>query len=302
MPSSYFPTLRRTCLPRIYSASHGYCSMHRVSSSTLLPVNSVADLVGGTQLARLNRIPQSLEVKATVFAKLEYCSPGGSVKDRIAKRMIEQAEHNSDIKPGDTLIEASKRVPAALCARVVRTSAGVPIDSPGSIISVAKRLQEQIPRAYILDQYNNPNTPAAYEFGTAGKIWRQTDGRVDVVITRAGTGGTVTRISRGLKRRSGGEPESLNNVKVEYKVEGIGYDFVPSVLDKNAADDWIKTGDHESFEFARRLVREEGFVLTSLRPDLVDEGKTVVIVLPDGLRNYLTKFADDDSMAQHVRD
>lgn len=98
-----------------------------------------------------------------------------------------------------------ERVPAALCARVVRTSAGVPIDSPGSIISVAKRLQEQIPRAYILDQYNNPNTPAAYEFGTAGKIWRQTDGRVDVVITRAGTGGTVTRISRGLKRRSGGE-------------------------------------------------------------------------------------------------
>jgi cystathionine beta-synthase len=153
----------------------------------------------------------------------------------------------------------------ALGAQVVRTPAGVPIDSPDSIISVARRLQKEIPHSYILDQYTNPENPAAHEFGTAEELWYQTDGKVDVVISGAGTGGTVTGTSRGLKKHSPdtlvvgvdpvgsvlAQPDSLNQLRQEYKVEGIGYDFVPQVLDQTEPDIWIKTSDPDSFHFAR---------------------------------------------------
>ncbi|OJJ87927.1 uncharacterized protein ASPGLDRAFT_43003 [Aspergillus glaucus CBS 516.65] len=219
-----------------------------------------------------------------------------------------------------------EQILCALSAKVVRTPAGVPIDSPDSIISVANRLQREIPNSHILNQYTNPGNAAAHEFGTAEEIWYQTEGNVDVVISGAGTGGTVTGISKGLKKRNPGifvvgvdpmgsvlaQPDFLNEVKQEYKVEGIGYDFVPGVLDQTGPDLWIKTTDHDSFQFARRLIREEGLLcggsagatiaaLTQLvkeRPDLNVEGKLIVIILADGVRNYLTKFASDDWMKE----
>jgi cystathionine beta-synthase len=163
---------------------------------------------------------------------------------------------------------------ACFGACIVRTPAGVPIESPHSIISVAKRLQKEIPNSHILDQYGNPNNPLAHELGTAEEIWAQTQGKVDVVIAGPGTGGTITGMARGLRKRNPGVfvigadpvgsvlavPEGLNEVKGEYKVEGIGYDFVPEVCDQSTADLWVKTTDKDSFLYSRRLIREEGLL------------------------------------------
>ncbi|KAF2676853.1 cystathionine beta-synthase [Lentithecium fluviatile CBS 122367] len=291
-------------------------------------------------------------------AKLEYFNAGGSVKDRIAKRMVEQAERDGIIRSGDTLIEASsgntgiaialmaavkrykciiilsekmsmekEQILCMLGTRVVRTPAGVPIESPDSIISVAKCLQKEIPNSYVLDRYGNPENLAAHEFGTAEETLYQTSNKVDVVVAGAGAGGTITGLSRGLKKYDPNiilvgvdplgsvlaVPETLNQSKAEYKVEGIDYDFVPGVLGQNSADFWIKTTDKDAFNYARQLVREEGMLvggssgsaiaglvrLLALRPELNTEGKTIVLIFPDSLRNYLTKFADDEWMKTH---
>jgi cystathionine beta-synthase len=232
------------------------------------------------------------------------------------------------VKSNKCIITLSKKmsqekasIVACLGARIVRTPAGVPIESPHSIISVAKRLQKEIPNSHILDQYGNPNNPLAHELGTAEEIWAQTQGKVDVVIAGPGTGGRITGMARGLRKRNPGVfvigadpvgsvlavPEGLNEVKGEYKVEGIGYDFVPEVCDQSAADLWVKTTDKDSFLYSRQLIREErllcggssGATVAALvqsvkeRPEINVEGKTVVLILPDGVRNYLTKFADD---------
>ncbi|KAJ5244708.1 hypothetical protein N7489_004804 [Penicillium chrysogenum] len=323
-----------------------------------LKKDSVADCIGATPLVRLNRLPVAIGIKAQVYAKLEYFNAGGSVEDRIAKRMVEKAERDGTIKPVDTLIGASsgntgiaialmaairgyrciitlsqkmslekEQILKALGAKVIRTPAGVPIDSPDSIISVAQRLQKKIPNSFILDQYTNPDNPAAHEFGTAEELWYPTEGQIDVLISGAGTGGTITGTTRGLKERSKdilcvavdpigsilAQPDELNNLKAEYKVEGIGYDFVPEVLDQAEPDLWIKTSDRDSFRYARRLVQEEGLLcggssgatiaalvqVVEARPELNAEDKLVVVILPDSLRNYLTEFASDDWMAEH---
>lgn len=212
----------------------------------------------------------------------------------------------------------------ALGTKVVRTPAGVPIESPNSIIGVARRLKGEIPNSWILDQYNNPANPRAHEYGTAEEIWHQTEGKVDILVAGAGTGGTLTGLARGLKTKDRNvcvvgvdpigsvlaQPAELNEQQSEYRVEGIGYDFVPGVLDQTAPDAWIKTSDKDAFHFARRLVREEGIfcggssgaafagLLQYLRmhPEENVEDRMIVLIFPDSLRNYLTKFADDSWM------
>ncbi|GKZ22421.1 hypothetical protein AbraIFM66951_002919 [Aspergillus brasiliensis] len=320
--------------------------------------NSVAEHIGSTPLVRLNRLPTSLNIKAKICAKLEYFNAGGSVKDRIAKRMVEQAEQDGLIKPGDTLIEASsgntgiaialmasvkgykciivlsekmslekEQVLHALGARVVRTPAGVPIESEDSILSVARRLNKEIPSSLILDQYNNPENPRAHEYGTAEEVWYQTQGEVDIVVAGAGTGGTITGLARGLKKEGRNvrivgvdpvgsilaHPAELNEQKGEYKVEGIGYDFVPGVLDQMAPDTWVKTTDADAFYFARRLVREEGILCGGssgaafagllgylrMHPEDNVEERTIVLIFPDSLRNYLTTFGDEAWMERN---
>ncbi|KAF3315869.1 hypothetical protein TWF173_003066 [Orbilia oligospora] len=162
----------------------------------------------------------------------------------------------------------------SLGATIVRTPAGVPIGSPESIISVAKRLQKGTPNSHILDQYRNQNNPEAHELGTGPEIWAQCEGKVDAVIVGAGTRGTITGIGRCLKRLNENvyivgvdpvgsilaQPEELNEIKREYKIEGIGYNFVPTVLDRSIADIWLKTSDADSFNYARKLIKEEGLL------------------------------------------
>ncbi|KAK0368181.1 cystathionine beta-synthase [Colletotrichum limetticola] len=320
--------------------------------------NSVIHHIGNTPLVRLKHLPQTEGIRAEILAKLEYQNAGGSVKDRVAKAMMEKAEDQGTIKPEDALIEATSGntgialaliaavkgykciitisekmseekvlILKALGATIVRTPAGAPIDSPHSIISVALKLKSETLNSHILNQYGNPNNPLAHEIGTAQELWAQCDSKLDIVIAGAGTGGTVTGLSRGLRKLKGdilmvgadpigsvlAQPDDSNSAKAEYKVEGIGYDFVPDVLDQFAADVWVKTGDEESFEYARRLIREEGLLcggssgaavaalikLMQQRPEMNRSDVRVVLILPDGIRNYLTKFVDDAWMARN---
>lgn len=319
-------------------------------------VLSATELIGNTPLVRLNKVPQSFGVEAAVYAKVELFNAGGSVKDRIALRMIEEAEQSGRIKPGDTLIEPTSgntgiglalvaaikgyktiitlpekmsaekvSVLKALGATIIRTPTQAAWDSPESHIGVARRLQREIPNSHILDQYTNPDNPLAHEFGTAEEIWEQTGGKVTVVVAGAGTGGTVTGLARGLKKHSKdvkviaadpqgsilAYPDSLNteHANEPYKVEGIGYDFIPDVLDRQLVDKWYKTDDAESFALARRLIAEEGLLVggssgsalaATLRAakDLkLTKDDVVVVILPDSIRSYLSKFADDDWLA-----
>jgi cystathionine beta-synthase len=307
-------------------------------------------------MVRLNKIPQSLGIEATVYAKLEMHNAGGSVKDRIALRMIEEAEKSGRIKPGDTLIEPTSgntgiglalvaavkgyktiitlpekmspekvAVLRALNAEIIRTPTAAASDSPESHIGVARRLLKEIPNSHILDQYTNPDNPLAHEYGTAEEIWEQTNGKINVLVAGAGTGGTVTGIAKGLRKHNPNVkiiaadpqgsilalPATLNEAHKNdpYKVEGIGYDFIPEVLDQKVVDKWYKTDDRESFLYARRLIAEEGLLvggssgsamaaMVAAVKDLgLGKGDVIVVVLPDSIRSYLSKFADDDWLA-----
>ncbi len=213
----------------------------------------------------------------------------------------------------------------ALNATIIRTPTEAAFDSPESHIGVARRLQKELPNAHILDQYGNPDNPLAHELGTAEEIWNQTRGKVTAVVAGAGTGGTITGLARGLRKHNQSVkiiaadpqgsilalPSQLNeeHANSPYKVEGIGYDFIPDVLDQGCVDKWYKTDDRESFHYARRLIAEEGLLVggssgsalaaTVKAARELGWGKddVVVVVLPDSIRSYLTKFADDDWLA-----
>ena len=213
----------------------------------------------------------------------------------------------------------------ALGAEIIRTPTQAAFDSPESHIGVARRLQKEIPNAHILDQYGNSANPDAHQYGTAEEIWQQTEGKVSCVVAGAGTGGTITGLARGLKKHSKDVkivaadphgsilalPRNLNeeHANESYKVEGIGYDFIPDVLDQESVDTWYKTDDRESFMYARRLISEEGILvggssgsaMAAMVRAVKDLGlgkdDTVCVVLPDSIRSYLSKFADDDWLA-----
>lgn len=212
----------------------------------------------------------------------------------------------------------------ALGAEIIRTPTEAAFDSPESHIGVAKRLNSEIPNSHILDQYANPSNPLAHYDGTAEELLHQCDGKIDMVVVGAGTGGTITGIARKLKERIPGvkvvgvdpkgsilaEPDSVNDEKrlQGYAVEGIGYDFIPDVLDRDVVDFWVKTDDHESFEMSRRLIREEGLLCGGSSGSamagaikaarMLGEGQRCVVILPDSVRNYMSKFLSDDWMVE----
>ncbi|CUM65077.1 uncharacterized protein PRCAT00002699001 [Priceomyces carsonii] len=313
--------------------------------------DSALDLIGNTPLIKLNRIPQSFGIKAKVYAKVELFNAGGSIKDRIAKNMVLEAEKTGRIKPGYTLIEPTSgntgiglalvgairgyrtiitlpekmsnekvSVLKALGAEIIRTPTEAAWDAPESHIGVAKKLQKEIPNSVILDQYSNEANPRAHYYGTGFEIWEQTKGKVTHVVAGAGTGGTVSGISKYLKEKNPqikitgadpkgsilAQPESLNDSTEGYLVEGIGYDFIPEVLNRKLVDDWIKTDDADSFKLARRIIKEEGILVggssgSALQAALdvakdLSEDDVVVVVFPDSIRSYLSKFADDEWM------
>lgn len=201
----------------------------------------------------------------------------------------------------------------ALGAEIIRTPTEAAFDAPESHISIAKKLQTLLPNSHILDQYSNPSNPLAHEEGTAKEILSDLGRCPDVVVVGAGTGGTITGLARGLKKANpkvrivGADPEGSilgGGTEVHsYHVEGIGYDFFPDVLDVKLVDEWVKTTDAPSFEWARRAIREEGLLcggssgtalaaFASVAPR-IPAGSTCVVLLPDGIRNYMTKMMDN---------
>ncbi len=201
----------------------------------------------------------------------------------------------------------------ALGAEIIRTPTEAAWDAPESHIGVARRLREVIPNAHILDQYANPSNPAAHEEGTGTEICDQLDNQVDAVVMTAGTGGTLTGVARAVKKRApkcqiiGVDPEGSilagpGPIK-SYKVEGIGYDFIPEVLDLKLVDRWVKSNDKDSFRTARQIISQEGLLVGGSCGAAVwaamqvakdfPKGARIVCILPDGVRNYMTKFVED---------
>lgn len=209
----------------------------------------------------------------------------------------------------------------ALGAQVIRTPTEAAFDSPEGLMAVSQCLQRSIPDSVILNQYRNAGNPLAHYDGTGAEIVEQLGGNVDMVVIGAGTGGTVTGIGRQIKQSCPtcqviaadpegsilAEPEELNRSNVSfYEVEGVGYDFIPTVLDRSVVDRWYKFNDRDSLPLARRLIRDEGLLCGgssggSLHVALeaakeLKEGQNCVVILPDSIRNYLTKFVSDNWM------
>lgn len=310
--------------------------------------DNILKVIGNTPLVRLNKLSKGLE--CNLYAKCEFLNPGGSVKDRIGYRMVEDAEREGRIKPGDTLIEPTsgntgigialagavkgyrviitlpqkmsheKQVTlAALGAEIIRTPTEAAWDAPESHIGVAKKLQRELPNAHILDQYANPSNWRSHYEGTGEEILRDLEGQVDMVVMTAGTGGTLTGVARKVREKCpdvkvvGVDPVGSilagGDYIAPYLVEGIGYDFIPEVLDRSLVSTWVKTEDKESFLTARRCIREEGLLVggssgaamwAALKEARnLKKGQNCVVILADGIRNYMTKFVDSNWMIEH---
>ena len=204
----------------------------------------------------------------------------------------------------------------ALGAKIIRTPTEAAFDAPESHIGVAKKLQEEIPNSHILDQYANPSNPEAHYEGTAQEILDDFGTDLHMVVMGVGTGGTITGVAKRLKEEIpeiiivGADPVGSilggGSEVQSYQVEGIGYDFFPDVLDNSLVDEYVKTEDEESFIMARRLIKEEGLMCggssgSAMTAALkgaaqLNEDQKCLVVLPDGIRNYMTKFPNDQWM------
>ncbi len=299
--------------------------------------------IGKTPLVRLNRLAQGL--RSTILAKVEGRNPAYSVKDRIGAAMIWDAEKRGALKSGMEIIEPTsgntgialafvaaargygltltmpetmslerRRVVAAFGAKLILTPG---TDGMPGAIKKAQEILESDPRHYFLpQQFENPANPAIHESTTGPEIWSDTNGAVDVLVSGVGTGGTITGVSRYIKKTQG---KAILSVAVEptaspvltqhtageplkpspHKIQGIGAGFVPKVLDLSLVDRIEQVSNEEALEFARRLTKEEGIlsgiscgaaaaVAVRLAKQEEFAGKTIVVVLPDSGERYLS--------------
>src|SRR5213080_801515 len=312
----------------------------------------VIGLGGNSLLVRLKKITEG--TKSTILAKLENLNPGGSVKDRIGRVMIEEAEKKGLLKPGGTIIEPTSGntgtgLAMAACvkgykmiftmpdkmsdekrsllraygARVVVTPTNVSPNSPEHYIKVAERLAKETPNSFMPNQYVNAANPMAHYQTTGPEIWRQTGGKLDVFVCGMGTGGTISGTGRFLKEKKktikvvGVDPEGsiffsryhgTQEEPHQYRLEGIGEDFMPKTMNMKVVDDVITVSDQDAFKLTRRLAREEGIlvggsggaaVFAALKvAEVMSKEQTVVTLFADSGRNYLSKIFSDQWMKE----
>lgn len=298
---------------------------------------SAQQLIGNTPLIELTHLEKEMNLTAQLLAKLEFMNPGGSVKDRVALEMLNDAENRGLLAPGGTIIEpTSGNTGIGLCAIAAARGYKCIIVMPDSMsierqllmkaygaqvvltpgaegmsgaIIKAEALAKEIPGSFIPGQFGNPANPTAHEKTTGPEIWLDTDGKIDIFVAGAGTGGTVTGVGRFLKSQnpeiqivavepasspvlSGGKPG-------KHGIQGIGAGFVPEILDMNVVDTVITVTDEDAKNTARRIAKCEGilvgissgaavFAALSMAKSPENTGKTIVALLPDSGERYLS--------------
>ncbi len=303
--------------------------------------NTVADLIGDTPLVRINRLATDADVQ--LLAKLESRNPGASVKDRLAKGLIEAAESQGAISKETILLEATSGntgVGLALlsaakgyhCALVMPDTMSVErrkllkaygadlILTPGhegmkGAIAAAERLAREDSRYFIPHQFENPANPEVHRLTTAEEIWRDTDGKVDIIVAGVGTGGTLTGIGQGLKAKKdgvhlvavepAGSPVLSGGEAGPHMIQGIGAGFFPTILDRDLIDEVVTVGNKEAGAMARRAAREEGLLVgisagaalwaaCEVARRVENRGKVIVVMLPDSGERYLSTWLYDE--------
>ncbi len=299
--------------------------------------DDITKTIGNTPLVRLNRITKG--VKAVILAKLESFNPLSSVKDRIGVAMIEDAESKGILKKDSVIVEPTSgntgiALAFAAAAKGYKLILTMPdtmsierrqlfqifgaelVLTPGAegmkgAIKKAEELSAAIPNAFIPQQFKNPANPAIHRKTTAEEIWNDTDGKVDILVSGVGTGGTLTGVSEVIKKRKGSfkavavEPETspvLSQGKAgPHKIQGIGAGFVPDVLNRDMIDEVITVSDENAGIMARRLAKEEGILggissgaalWAALEVAKREENreKLIVVVLPDTGERYLSTW------------
>lgn len=318
------------------------------------PYDDVLQTIGWTPLIRLNRVTDG--ARTPVYVKAESFNPGGSVKDRIGVALIEAAERDGLLQPGGTIVEGTSgntgiglavaaavkgyrcvftipdkmsdekvRLLRAFGAEVIVTPTVDP-DHPEYYGTVARRIADETPNAYLADQFYNPINPEAHYLTTGPEIWDQTDGRVTHFVASPGTGGTISGTARYLKEKNpairviGGDPEGSVfagysktgevGEGAPYKVEGIGNDKLPGTLHFEWIDEFRTVDDHTSFHMARRITREEGLfvggstglivhIAASIAREVDDPEACIVAILCDTGERYLSKVFNDEWLEEN---
>ena len=315
--------------------------------------NNILETIGNTPMVKLNRITKGIEAK--VYAKLEFFNPGASVKDRMALKMVEDAEKSGLLKPGGTIVEGTSgntgmglalaaivkgyklicvstdkqseekfNVLKAMGAEVIVCPTNVPASDPKSYYSVSKRLGEETPNSWYVNQYDNPSNTIAHYEQTGPEIWEQTKGKITHFVVGVGTGGTISGVSKFLKEKN-------NKIKIwgidtygsvfkkyhetgvfdeseiyPYTTEGIGEDILPKNVNFDSIDLFEKVTDKDAAIYTRRLAREEGIFagnscgaavkgLIQLKNELKKDD-IVVVLLHDSGSRYIGKIYNDDWM------
>lgn len=316
---------------------------------------SILETVGKTPMIELKKIAASSPHR--FFAKVEYFNPGGSIKDRVAVAMIEAAEKRGDLKPGGTIVEATsgntgvglalaaavkgykciftmpekmseekRSLLKAYGARVVITPTSAEPEDPRSHYSVAKRLAKEIPGGFLANQYHNPDNPDRHYLTTGPEIWEQMDGKVDLFVAGAGTGGTISGVARFLKEKNPqiqvicADPigsilydlyyhKKVVNPPAPYKVEGVGEDMLPDNVHMHLYDGFVQVSDQEAFDVTRQLVPQEGLLVgpssgmalagAFKAAEKLKKPSNIVVIFPDSGRAYLSKAFNDQWMVDN---